>query len=181
MAFPVDIRGVEEALAKQLVVTGALQVADLALGDQHFDLLTPAEFTVELTHTGAGIVASGTIRARATTKCARCLCEFEIDLVGDVEGFYVHPERDQGLPEEQDVEHIAHDRIDLESALVQALIVDLPFAPLHAPDCAGICPVCGADRNVEGCACVATDEASPFERLKELLPPENSAAGEDET
>jgi uncharacterized protein len=32
-----------------------------------------------------------------------------------------------------------------------AIGVELPFSPLCREDCLGLCPVCGADRNSEGC------------------------------
>jgi uncharacterized protein len=73
------------------------------------------------------------------------------------------------MPEEQEVELIADDMtVDLEPAVTQELVVDLPFAPLHDPDCRGICPACGADRNVSECGCVAESAPSPFDVLKDL-------------
>ena len=40
----------------------------------------------------------------------------------------------------------AHE-IDLAEPVRQALLVALPIMPLHSPDCAGLCPVCGANLN----------------------------------
>ena len=36
----------------------------------------------------------------------------------------------------------------------EALLIDAPVAPLCRDDCAGICPVCGGDRNETPCDCV---------------------------
>ena len=33
----------------------------------------------------------------------------------------------------------------------EVLLLELPMAPLCRDDCRGLCPVCGADRNVEIC------------------------------
>jgi uncharacterized protein len=52
--------------------------------------------------------------------------------------------------------------------VVQSLVVDLPFAPLHSPDCAGICASCGQDLNAGDCRCVPEAASSPFAGLKDL-------------
>jgi len=47
--------------------------------------------------------------------------------------------------------------------------------PVHSPDCRGLCPRCGADRNETTCDCSieATEgEASPFAVLKKIINPE---------
>ncbi|MGH9281959.1 MAG: YceD family protein [Acidimicrobiales bacterium] len=35
------------------------------------------------------------------------------------------------------------------------MLLELPLAPLCRADCAGICPMCGADRNVAPCQCAS--------------------------
>ncbi len=40
-------------------------------------------------------------------------------------------------------------RIDVTPLLREELILATPFAPLHRPDCKGLCPVCGRDLNDE--------------------------------
>ena len=39
--------------------------------------------------------------------------------------------------------HIVDDTIDLEQAIIDAVALDLPFAPVCRPDCPGLCPECG--------------------------------------
>jgi uncharacterized protein len=36
-----------------------------------------------------------------------------------------------------------------------AIVLELPMAPLCRDDCRGLCPQCGADRNEADCGCVA--------------------------
>jgi uncharacterized protein len=43
--------------------------------------------------------------------------------------------------------------IDLRGPLEQELLMALPQHPLCAENCAGLCPVCGADQNRQRCAC----------------------------
>jgi len=41
-----------------------------------------------------------------------------------------------------------------------ALLLEMPLAPLHDPNCAGLCPTCGVNRNLTHCECV-TKEIDP--------------------
>jgi uncharacterized protein len=167
---PIDVRGVLESLAAERAVTGEIEIGPIELGDQPYAFIGPVHYGVTLTNTGAGIVAAGTVDAAVRTACVRCLCDFDMALTGEVEGFYVFPGKESGLPEEQDYEFISESmKVDLEPAVRQAVVVDLPFAPVHDPDCRGICPVCGSDRNTTECGCGLEHGRSPFAGLRDLL------------
>ena len=45
--------------------------------------------------------------------------------------------------------------LDLAPLARDAIVLELPLAPLCRDDCAGLCPSCGADRNEGACGCVA--------------------------
>ena len=42
------------------------------------------------------------------------------------------------------------DRLPLDT-MARTLVLGFPAFPLCRPDCAGLCPVCGADRNTTDC------------------------------
>jgi uncharacterized protein len=177
MSYKVEVRSLSESLASSRVVRGSFDAPDVELGGQTYLFDEPVVFEVTLTNTGAGIVASGTATARVTTPCVRCLCDTCIAIEAEVEGFYVRPGHEDEFPEEQEIELIGDDStIDLEPAITQSIVVDLPFAPVHAPDCKGICPVCGADRNISSCACEVATAVSPFDALKDFDPNGPSAS-----
>src|SRR5699024_4041658 len=48
-----------------------------------------------------------------------------------------------GDEEAEELPELVGDRLDLEPALVDALVLALPFQPLCTPDCPGLCPRCG--------------------------------------
>jgi uncharacterized protein len=48
---------------------------------------------------------------------------------------------------------IEGDQIDLAPAVREYVLIELPDGPLCRDDCAGICPVCGVDRNESTCDC----------------------------
>lgn len=171
LTYRVDVSSILEDLGASEVVDGQLPLDRLLVGDTEFVLVAPASFTLNITNTGAGLVADGTVAARAAVECARCLERFETLVEGTVEGFYVHPGHDRDIPEDQETEPIAADStIDIAPALMAALTLEAPFAPVHDEDCRGLCPVCGCDLNVHDCGCASTiDEAHPFAGLRGLL------------
>jgi uncharacterized metal-binding protein YceD (DUF177 family) len=61
-----------------------------------------------------------------------------------------------------------HHHLDLTEAVRQALVVEQPMAPLCRPDCAGLCPECGADLNAGPHSCAAEPEDSRWAALRAL-------------
>lgn len=169
MPYRVEVRTLLSTLSASRTVSGQLELSDVEMGEQTFHFEGPVSFEITLTNAGAGVVASGEVSGTVTTPCVRCLCDTTIDVSAEVDGFYVLPSRATEIPEEQEYELIADDMtVDLEPAVTQSLIVELPYAPVHDEACKGICPVCGVDRNVEECACELPAAPSPFDKLKEL-------------
>ena len=167
----IDVSSILEDLGASEEFDGGYPMDHLVVGEEEFTLVEPAEVSVILTNTGSGVVASGTVTARVSTPCSRCLEPFELVIAGSIEGFYVLPGRDAELPEDQEAEPVLSDNsVDLAAALVAALTVEAPFAPVHDESCAGLCPVCGCDLNVKSCDCHETvPESHPFAGLKDLL------------
>lgn len=130
--------------------TTPLSVGDTKVGDG-------ADLAVEvlLEAVSDGILATGSAQAPWVSTCARCLRPIEGRAHADFREMYSeHPVDEDTYP----VVH--HERIDLELAGRDAVLVGIPLAPLCRVDCAGLCPVCGADRNEAACECT-TDSADP--------------------
>jgi len=92
-----------------------------------------------------GVLVSGTASAPTTGSCSRCLDplsgQVEVDLT---ELFaYPHSATDE-TTDEDEVSRLVDDRIDLEPVVRDAVVLALPQVPLCTPDCAGLCPDCGA-------------------------------------
>ena len=97
-----------------------------------------------------GVVATGTVSAPWRGPCRRCLADAEGTLRADVrEVFEEEHDPEQTYP-------LRGDRLDLEPLARDTVLLELPLAPLCREDCAGICPTCGADRNVAPCGCDST-------------------------
>lgn len=176
LPFKVNVSEIIEAPGSSLEVVGEFPLEVLQVGEERFALLGPADVNVVLSNAGSGIVTTGTVTARVRAVCSRCLCEFDSVITGEVDGFYVA--KDAPRADEVDAERVAGDGlIDLAPALVAALVIEAPFAPLHDPDCAGLCADCGANLNETQCDCGNhPDELHPFSALGTLFPVADESA-----
>ena len=98
----------------------------------------------------AGIDAVGTVRAPWVGICRRCA----VPVSGDLE-IAVSERFGDGPLGEDDLYPIVDDTIDLGPLVRDAIVLELPMAPLCREGCRGLCPQCGADRNEADCGCVA--------------------------
>ncbi|KAF0208070.1 MAG: hypothetical protein FD171_1227 [Actinobacteria bacterium] len=168
--FLVDIKSILDELADSVVVDVEFPLEPLVIGTESFVPVSRARVEVTVTYTGTGqVVALGRVEVDVSTHCSRCLTEFTMTASGDVEGFYVKPGHDDEIPEEQEVEFITDRSIDILPAIRSALILELPFAPLHDESCPGICLTCGADLADGACDCEPVRADSPFAALQGLV------------
>ena len=163
-----------------LPLAGHLDMGAYSLGDHDFELPNGVDYDLVLTNAGEGILATGIVRAHVVGTCDRCLERAEFDIAGEVDGYYLYeePERLAEDEDEADFELVSPDRtIDLSGALASALVMETPFVVLCREDCAGLCPVCGANLNEGDCGHAADIEArrererlesSPFSALAGL-------------
>lgn len=91
-----------------------------------------------------GVLVTGTAEVRLAGQCARCLEEIASSTEVDLQELFLYPGKDLDDPEASRIED---DLIDLEPLLRDAVVLDLPFTPVCRPDCAGLCPECGANLN----------------------------------
>jgi uncharacterized protein len=105
----------------------------------------PIDVDLELESLTDGIVVVGQVSAPWEASCRRCLGPARGRLDVTVRELYqLHPETDEAFAIEGDI-------LDLEPLVREAVLLDLPLAPLCRPDCGGLCPECGADRNEIDC------------------------------
>jgi uncharacterized protein len=107
------------------------------------------DFTMQAV--GEGILVTGSATAPIVGECSRCLAEIRYDEPIDLMALFTYPPTDSRgraiAPQESedgdDELWVTEDHIDLESTLTDAIVLDLPLAPLCQPDCPGLCPTCG--------------------------------------
>jgi uncharacterized protein len=109
-------------------------------------------------------------RTRASFTCSRCLSPFEKTLSGQwTQVFTNRADR----AEQEEICFVEGDHIDLTPYVREAVLLEIPYAPVCREECRGLCPECGADRNWETCSC-RTERIDPrLAVLKELRIPED--------
>jgi len=115
---------------------------------------TAIDADVTATHTNPGAYLEGAADARVEMECGRCLRMFEGPVHADfAEQYYATIGVANGEPlaeAPRDAKTIGSDfKIDLVPLLREELILAMPLAPLHNPDCKGLCMVCGRDLNID--------------------------------
>jgi uncharacterized protein len=145
---PVDVRDLlgHPGVSRTVHVRGSLD----GLGTEVATLKTdePVEGDLLLESVVEGILATGTLGGSFALRCARCLKEFEQPVSVDVhELFSISPE-----PDDDDVYPLGTEGwLDPDQMVRDAFGLELPFSPLHSPDCQGLCSICGGDRNLGEC------------------------------
>lgn len=165
----IDVSDILDNCADSIDAEFDVALEPIVVGTESFQPAAPAHIDVTLTYAGTAIVGQGEVSVDLQATCSRCLQEFIMPITATVDGFYVRPGTEDELPEDQDFEFIDDRFIDVLPAVRSAIVVELPFAPLHDPDCAGICPMCGKDLSTGPCECEPDVSASPFAGLKDLL------------
>lgn len=84
-----------------------------------------------------GILASLQVSAEAEAECVRCLTEVRLPVDIDVQEIFAYQE------DEAFDYLVENDHIDLEPAIRDAVVLELPFKPVCQVDCPGLCPQCG--------------------------------------
>ncbi len=120
---------------------------------------------------GAEIRIRGHIGARLEVQCDRCLGKVEVPVERDFDLFYrpmksIAREEEIKIPEDElDVGFFSGDGIVLADVVTEQVILALPMKRVCRVNCLGLCPVCGANRNVEVCHCPTPQADSPFASL----------------
>ena len=119
---------------------------------------TTVSGAVEVLRSTGGVLVSARLAVRPRVECGRCLASFEQELTLEFEEeFVIEHDPETGAP----LEGIAPDdfriedsqHLDLSEAVRQYEQSALPLRPLCGPDCRGLCPACGQDRNQQACGC----------------------------
>ena len=148
------------APAESSAFEGVWELPLLAAGPDEYRFDAPLAWRVDVTNTGEALLVAGEVGGRARGTCSRCLEEFEIDLAGEVEGYFLIEEGAEP-PEDLDGDEfqtLGRDHvIDLEPLLSAGLLLELPLKPLCSPECKGLCFTCGANLNEGPCGCDRRD------------------------
>ena len=138
----------------------------------------PLRVTLRIQPAGDLYQLSGRVETRVETPCSRCLkptlvpldISFELAYVRELPEIEGDEDEDgrEVSAEEMGLVLLEGDEIDLREVVQEQVVLAMPFHPLCAAGCRGLCPQCGADLNEEKCRCAPADFNLKFAALKNL-------------
>jgi uncharacterized protein len=139
----------------EVALAGPLEASGIDPGRSVVPAGAEAEVDLVLRPFEGGVEAAGTVRAPWVGTCRRCAEPVSGELVLDVRERFGDQRTTGGPQEDDELYPIVDDVVDLGPLVRDAIVLELPMAPLCRDDCAGLCPTCGANRNEGDCGCVA--------------------------
>jgi uncharacterized protein len=107
----------------------------------------------------ADIRLRGRFAGEFEVPCARCVEAVKLPLEGEFDLIFRPVGVDGGTSEraisaqETEIGYYQEDSLLLEDVLREQVLLSLPARTLCKPDCKGLCPRCGKNRNLEACSC----------------------------
>jgi uncharacterized protein len=121
---------------------------------------------------GSDVFVRGQVTVTVPQTCGRCLETFpaRVEVPIDVRLIPKPPAGDSVElgADDLDVDFYADDQLDLGHVVETETTLALPMKPLCRPDCRGLCPVCGANRNLVACTCASRPPDPRLAVLRDL-------------
>ena len=161
---PLRVNAVELLRQPGAVRDVTIDVAAEPLGAEHERLVDDIHVALRLTARNDGIDVDGTVSAAWATVCRRCLADVSGTAVGVVDEVY------QIEPLDPDAYLIEDGQLDLAPLVREVVLLELDNERQCRDDCAGLCPVCGVDRNDTDCSCDSTVTDNRWSALEGFVP-----------
>ena len=127
---------------------------------------TNVRLTGQMVGTGEAVRVSASVKADVESRCALCLEPVHMPLAAEIDALFAR-EPDPDDPDQFPLEGY---KIETNAIAQEALLLELPMRFLCSESCKGICPTCGANRNIAPCTCQEGGERqNPFSALSKLL------------
>ncbi len=144
--------------------------------DEHNPGPVSVQGHIQLIVTPEGVLAIGEAELSLITVCPRCLTLTESRVTVEIEEeFYpvIDVVSGRPLPDDHDDEPelLIDERhtLDLSEVLKQYAVAHTLKPAVCRPDCAGLCPVCGENRNFVSCSCETRELDPRLAALAQLL------------
>lgn len=106
------------------------------------------------------------VGATVHSRCSRCLEPVQAAVGAEIDALYAT----QPDPDDPDLYSYEAHALQLEEAVKDALLLELPLQFFCKPDCKGLCPVCGVNLNKHTCTCQEGNVVTgPFSALKSIV------------
>jgi uncharacterized protein len=167
MADPLRVNAVELLRQPGAVRLVELDVAAGPLDARHERLVGDLHVELRLEALNDGIRVTGTVAAPWATECRRCLTPLQDVARVAVDELYQVEQLDE------DAYLIVDGQLDLVPLVRETALIELDLERQCRDDCAGLCPVCGVDRNETTCECDTTVRDDRWAALEGFVPDED--------
>jgi uncharacterized protein len=121
---------------------------------------------------GEEIRFHGHLETRVESSCDRCLGPVQLPVQSDFDLTYRpmatiarEGEVVEVSADELEVGFFSGAGIEIADVVAEQVNLFMPMKVICTPECQGLCPTCGADRNLEACHCGEAIHDSPFAAL----------------
>jgi uncharacterized protein len=156
-------------LGYRLPLDLAVACDPLAYGYDDMPLSGPLVITGQAENIAGEIHIAGQLSATLHMRCSRCGAAFPLHLSLPFDEMYSSQNVVPDAAGERDKHVFSGAAIDLTPEALRVLFGELPMKPLCREDCRGLCPFCGADKNLGQCACEDKLIDPRWEKLRDLL------------
>ena len=156
----------------RVTVAETYRLGSLDYHGAEFRQIAPLQLMATAELLGAEIRIKGHLATRLESTCDRCLGRVEIPVSCDFDLFYrpmqsiAKEEEIEIRPEEMEVGFYSGDGIESAEVATEQVILAVPMKVICSTECRGLCPGCGANRNLTRCDCAPPPQDSPFASLR---------------
>jgi uncharacterized protein len=160
-----DLKRIAVTDGEALAFSYDTDLTDLDFNGTH-PFATPVHIEGDIQNHLGVLKLHATIRALYETQCARCLTPVNVNLDVPCDMILSHDVQDD---ERDDIYQLEGDSVELDDIVIPALLLEVQMVYLCRPDCKGLCPTCGKDRNLGSCGCDGREIDSRLAVLQKLL------------
>lgn len=181
-SIPLKI-GLTQIPEEGLQLDGNIAAADLHFSPgENVAFSTPVRLHGQLTKISEQVYFQGNVGGTMELLCSRCLESVGDQFAVTIRVVYLPPssqaaaESTERLDTSDELDLYIHDgiMIDLQPFIYDQVVLAIPMQPLCRPECAGLCPLCGGNKNEVSCACQDEEINPRFALLKQLQFPKTS-------
>lgn len=162
----------QELELHRVTVSETYEPGVLDFQETKFRQAGPLKVNAEAGLAGGEIQVRGHVSGDMEAACDRCLEQIRFSVDFDFDLTYRPMEeiaREEELEVGEDeltVGFFSDDSVNLADVVREQVLLSVPMKIVCGPDCRGLCPVCGANRNVRECDCSIQHKDSPFAFLR---------------
>lgn len=122
------------------------------LGTEALSFQAPVHVQFQVNHTSKALLVAGTIHTELKAMCGRCLETFVYPLSLSFQDEWVF--RAQATEDQRETALLLDkDEVEINERIFEQIVLALPMKFICSAECQGLCPTCGANRNLKPCHC----------------------------